>query len=139
MNERLHVLGIGIDRVTWDEAVARAADWLSEASGASRHIVTANPEMVMQATEEPEIAANKAQEMIVAIASPPGQCPTHACTASNRSRPTPPLSRMFDIIRNIGTESSTKLCVEECIPDGTMSGENPPKINDPGEFEDLRA
>lgn len=57
MNERLHVLGIGIDRVTWDEAVARAADWLSEASGASRHIVTANPEMVMQATEEPELAA----------------------------------------------------------------------------------
>ena len=30
------------------------------------------------ATEEPEIAENSAQEMMVAAPRPPGQCPTHA-------------------------------------------------------------
>ena len=63
------------------------------------------PMVAAVATEEPEIAANSPQLRIVATANPPGQWPTQACTALNRSRPTPPFSNTFDINRNNGTAS----------------------------------
>ena len=39
------------------------------------------------ATDTPEIAAKIPHEIIVATARPPGQCPTQACTALNKSFP----------------------------------------------------
>lgn len=62
------MLGVGIDRVTRDEAVATATAWLTGAvPGGPRHIVTANPEMVMQAQDDPELAAIlRAAELVVA-------------------------------------------------------------------------
>src|SRR5690606_26537335 len=57
---RLEVLGYPLDAVTLDEA----ADWVLEAAfearrsaGASRLVVTLNPEIVVQASEDPQLAA----------------------------------------------------------------------------------
>ena len=83
------------------------------------------------ATEEPEIAANSPQLTIVATANPPGQWPTQACTALNRSRPTPPLSNTFDINRNSGTASKMNPSNVERIACGAIKGENPPRNNIP--------
>ena len=67
---------------------------------------------VTVAIELPEIAENRAQEITVATARPPGQWPTQLCTAAKRSLPTPPFNRTFDISRKSGTASSTKESVE---------------------------
>lgn len=60
--DRVEVLGIPVDRVTQDEAVNRVAAWIREARrpGAGpvepHLIVTANPEIVLQAQRRPEVA-----------------------------------------------------------------------------------
>ncbi len=84
------------------------------------------PMVAAVATDEPEIAANTPQAISVATASPPGQWPTQAWNAANRSRPTPPLSRMFDISRNSGTASRMKPSSVDSTACGAISGENPP-------------
>ena len=71
------------------------------------------PIVAAVATDEPEIAANRPQEMMVATPRPPGQWPTHDCAAANNCWPAPHLSRMFDISRNSGMASSTKLSMLE--------------------------
>lgn len=52
---RVSILGIGFDRVTMAEAVARCGVFLGE--GRPRMIVTPNAEIVYRATREPELAA----------------------------------------------------------------------------------
>ena len=46
------------------------------------------------ATDEPDIAAKILQDIIVAIANPPGKFPTQLCAKLNKSSPTPALSKI---------------------------------------------
>lgn len=57
MRRTVDILGVPVDAVTADEAVARAAAWLQGAAERPAHIVTANPEMVMLAREHAGLAA----------------------------------------------------------------------------------
>ncbi|GAB4192375.1 MAG: WecB/TagA/CpsF family glycosyltransferase [Roseiflexaceae bacterium] len=45
--ERIHILGVAINNITEGEALARVADFVAE--GGPHHIVTVNPEFVMEA------------------------------------------------------------------------------------------
>ena len=53
---RADILGVAIDRVDLDETLARIAGWL-DASAGLRHVVTVNPEFVIEARRNPEFAA----------------------------------------------------------------------------------
>lgn len=46
---RQSVLTIGIDSVTEEEALHRIVHWVTSPGGKAKHVVTANPEMIMQA------------------------------------------------------------------------------------------
>ena len=50
---RINVLGVSFDNVTMDEAIARAMSLLHE--GKQGYVVTPNPEIVMNARENPEL------------------------------------------------------------------------------------
>ena len=50
---RVNVLGVSFDNVTMDEAIARAMSLLHE--GKQGYVVTPNPEIVMNARENPEL------------------------------------------------------------------------------------
>ncbi len=54
------------------------------------------------ATDEPEIAANPAQAMMVAKPSPPRRWPSSVLAARNSSRLMPELDTKAPISRNIG-------------------------------------
>ncbi len=53
MNKRLEILGVGVDRVTAKEALQRIADFIAEnkTNGATHQIVTANAEIIYQASQ----------------------------------------------------------------------------------------
>ncbi len=53
MNKRLEILGVGVDRVTAKEALQRIADFIAEnkTTGATHQIVTANAEIIYQASQ----------------------------------------------------------------------------------------
>lgn len=65
MNKRLEILGVGVDRVSSSEALARIATFITEgrATGASHQIVTANAEIIYQASknEKMRTVINQAQ------------------------------------------------------------------------------
>ena len=82
--------------------------------------------MAAVATETPEIAAKIPHEIIVAIAKPPGQCPTQACTAAYKSLPQPPYKRILLIKRNSGTASKINPSKVDKIACGAIKGEKPP-------------
>ncbi|MCU0490927.1 MAG: WecB/TagA/CpsF family glycosyltransferase [Chloroflexaceae bacterium] len=48
---RIHILGIAVDDVLPDEAMERLAGWLAQ--GGPHHVVTVNPEFVMEARRNP--------------------------------------------------------------------------------------
>ncbi len=81
------------------------------------------PIVAAVATELPLIAAKTPQDKSVAIPRPPGRCPTQACMAENRLLPTPPFSKILDIKRNIGIETSTKLSMAPKRFCDTINGE----------------
>ena len=58
MNKRLEILGIGVDRVTAAEALQRVADFIVEgrANGFTHQIVTANAEIIYQASKDEKMA-----------------------------------------------------------------------------------
>lgn len=51
---RLEILGVGVDHLTMEEAVARIADFIK--TGRPHQVVTANPEMVMDSRRDQELA-----------------------------------------------------------------------------------
>ena len=53
MSERLEILGIGVDRVTSDEALERIGTFIAEGreKGTTHQIVTANAEIIYQASK----------------------------------------------------------------------------------------
>lgn len=65
MNKRLEILGVGVDRVSSSEALARIATFITEgrATGASHQIVTANAEIIYQASKNEKMRSviNQAQ------------------------------------------------------------------------------
>ena len=70
--------------------------------------IATTPIVAAVATETPDIAEKIPQDIIVATAKPPGQCPTHAWTALNKSFPQPPFRRTLLIKRKSGTASKMK-------------------------------
>lgn len=56
MKERVRVMGIGLDSVTQEEAIEQVVRWMLADEHPGRHIVTANPEMVMAALADPALA-----------------------------------------------------------------------------------
>ena len=87
------------------------------------------PIVAAVATETPDIAEKIPQDIIVATANPPGQCPTQAWTALNKSFPQPPFKRTLLINKKRGTASNIKPSNVDKIAWGAINGENPPKIN----------
>ena len=91
--------------------------------------IATTPMVAAVATDTPEIAAKIPHEIIVATARPPGQCPTQACTALNKSFPHPPFKSTLLIKRKSGTASKIKPSRVDKIAWGAIKGEKPPKIN----------
>lgn len=50
---RVNILGVPVDVVTRDEAVARLVEWLGSAG--QHHVATPNPEMLVEATKNPQL------------------------------------------------------------------------------------
>jgi N-acetylglucosaminyldiphosphoundecaprenol N-acetyl-beta-D-mannosaminyltransferase len=55
---RISILGVAVDDLTEDEALARVADFI--AAGGPHHVVTVNPEFVMEARRNPAFRATLA-------------------------------------------------------------------------------
>src|SRR5947208_13554972 len=55
---RITILGVAVDDVTEDEAIARIAGYI--AAGGPHHVVTVNPEFVMEARRNPAFRATLA-------------------------------------------------------------------------------
>ena len=87
------------------------------------------PIVAAVATETPDIAEKIPQDIIVATANPPGQCPTQAWTALNKSYPQPPFKRTLLIKRKSGTASKIKPSSVDNMAWGAIRGEKPPKIS----------
>ena len=83
------------------------------------------PMVAAVATDEPEMAAKRAQDRMVATASPPGQWPTQLCTAAKSRAPAPPRSNTFDIRMNSGTASRMKLSMLDISAWGMASADEP--------------
>ena len=64
---RITILGVAVDNITEDEALARVADFV--AAGGPHHIVTVNPEFVMEARRD---AAFRAVLAAADVATPDG-------------------------------------------------------------------
>lgn len=56
MSERVHVMGTWLDPVTQEEAVEQVVSWMLSDEPGGRHVVTANPEMVMTALADAAFA-----------------------------------------------------------------------------------
>lgn len=56
MRETVDILGIPIDVLTGQQALEQASRWLEQGRGEPAHIVTANPEMIMQAGDDRALA-----------------------------------------------------------------------------------
>lgn len=54
VNEKLNILGVGVDNVTMSEAIGRVRGFFK--SGKKAYIVTPNSEMIVQARKDPEFA-----------------------------------------------------------------------------------
>ena len=54
VNEKLNILGVGVDNVTMSEAIGRVKGFFK--SGKKAYIVTPNSEMIVQARKDPEFA-----------------------------------------------------------------------------------
>ena len=59
MNNRLQILGVGVDRVTGDEALERIAAFIAESRehGTSHQVVTANAEIIYRASQNDDMKA----------------------------------------------------------------------------------
>ena len=59
MNNRLQILGVGVDRVTGDEALERIAAFIAEGRehGTSHQVVTANAEIIYRASQNDDMKA----------------------------------------------------------------------------------
>ena len=59
MNNRLQILGVGVDRVTGDEALERIATFIAEGRehGTSHQVVTANAEIIYRASQNDDMKA----------------------------------------------------------------------------------
>ena len=53
LSERVNILGVHVDAVTMTEAVAAVRSYMDERAGVM--IATANAEMIMRATHDPEL------------------------------------------------------------------------------------
>ena len=88
-------------------------DYLKSSSGSitykNKQYIPVKGRVVYDYSSDPDIAAKILHETIVAIAKPPGKLPTQLCAKLNRSSPTPAFSKIFDIIKNIGTANKIKL------------------------------
>jgi N-acetylglucosaminyldiphosphoundecaprenol N-acetyl-beta-D-mannosaminyltransferase len=67
MPERVSVLGYPLDRLSLDQAVQQLQVWLAEPAGVARTVVTLNPEILVQAGDNPQLATCiRAADLVVA-------------------------------------------------------------------------